>query len=147
MSNYAPITLQVLDEQGKELVKQSVPFESALDVREVMERAFVLSQTTATPDPFTYDLQYYGYSETAQYPGYLGYEIESICGKPNNQQFYWALMINGVLSAEGADSMQPGPGSTVLWQYTPIPTSPQQLAGRTRIVHQRRAERAAIKNS
>ena len=147
MSNYAPITLQVLDEQGQELVKQSVPFESELDVREIMERAFVLSQTAATPDPFTYDLQYYGYSAAAQYPGYLGYEIESLCGKPNDQQFYWALMVNGVLSSEGADSMQPGPGSTVLWQYTPVPANPQQLAARTRIVHARRAERAAIKNS
>jgi uncharacterized protein DUF4430 len=141
MSNYAPITLQVLDEAGQELFSQSVPFELELDVRGVMERAFVLSQTPTHPDPLIYDLQYYGYSEMAQYPGYLGYEVESIFGKPNNLQFYWALSINGVLSPEGADSIQPGPGSTVVWQYTPVPIDPHKLTARTRIIHSRRAER------
>ena len=147
MANYAPITLRVLDETGQELFAQSVPFELELDVRGVMERAFVLSQTTPQPDPLIFELQYYGYSEVAQYPGYLGYEVEDICGKPNNQQFYWALTIDGVLSSEGADSMQPGPGSMVVWQYTPLPTDPQKLAARTRIIHSRRAERIARKKS
>ncbi len=142
MADYAPFTLRIVDDQGKELFSQSVPFEAELDVRGVMERAFVLSQTAAAPDPFFYDLQYFGYSESAQFPGYLGYEVESICGKANNQQFFWALSINGTLSQEGADSMQPGPGSTVLWTYTPIPASPQQLPARTREVHARRARRA-----
>jgi hypothetical protein len=37
-----------------------------VDVRGIMERAFLLSQTAASPDPFLYDLydlQYYGYSK------------------------------------------------------------------------------------
>jgi hypothetical protein len=51
MANYAPIALQVPDENGQELFSQSVPFELELDVREIMERAFVLSQTTTQPDP------------------------------------------------------------------------------------------------
>jgi hypothetical protein len=147
MTDYMPFTLRIVDDQGQELFSLSVPFEAELDVRGIMERAFILSQTTASPDPFLYDLQYYGYSEMAQFPGYLGYEVESICGKPNNQQFYWALSINGVLSPEGADSMQPGPGSTVLWAYTPVPANPQELPARTREVHARRASRAALKRS
>ena len=145
MSSFAAITLRVVDEKGQELFKQLVPFEWELDVEQIMERAFVLAQTPATPDPLLYTVEYFGYSEAAQFPGYLGYEIESICGKPNSLQFYWALFINGVLSPEGADSMQPGPGSTVLWQYTPIPTSPQGLAARTVAIHSRRAARAALK--
>jgi hypothetical protein len=147
MSSYAPVTLRVIDDKGQELFSQSVPFEWELDVKQIMERAFVLAQTTVMPDPFLYSVEYYGYSEAAQYPGYLGYEIESICGKYNNQQFYWALLINGVLSPEGADSMQPGPGSSVVWQYTPIPTNPRQLAARTRVVHSRRAARRAFDNA
>jgi len=147
MADYAPFTLQIVDEQGKQLFCQSVPFEAELDVRGIMERAFVLSQTAAAPDPFFYDLQYFGYSESAQFPGYLGYEVESICGKVNNQQFFWALSINGTLAQEGADSMQPGPGSTVLWTYAPIPASPQQLPARTREVHARRARRAERQRS
>jgi Domain of unknown function (DUF4430) len=144
MAEYAPITRRIVDDQGKELFTQLVPFEPELDVRGVMERAFVLSQTIARPDPFVYDLQYYGYSEVAQFPGHMEYEIESICGKPNNQQYFWALKINDVLSSEGADSMQPGPGSTVLWTYTPI-AQMQQLPPRAQVIHERRARRGVNK--
>jgi hypothetical protein len=147
MADYMPFTLRIVDDQGQELFSQSVPFEAEIDVRGIMERAFVISQTEAAPDPFLFDLQYYGYSEVGQFPGYLGYEVESICGKPNDQKFYWALSIDDVLSPEGADSMQPGPGSTVLWTYTPVPANPQQLPARTREVHARRASRAAVKRS
>src|SRR6266851_3729456 len=147
MADYKPFTLKILDDKDQELFSQSVPFEPELDVRAIMERAFVLSQTVASPDPFLFDLHYYGYSEVAQFPGYLGYEVESIFGKPNNQQFYWALSIDGVLSPEGADSMQPGPGAAVLWTYTPVPATPQQLSARTREVHARRANRTALKGS
>lgn len=143
MPHYAPILLRIVDEQGQELFRQTVPFEFELDVKEVMERAFILAQTPANPDPLVYGVQFYGYSESAQYPGYLGYEIESIQGKPNNQQFYWELKINGVASLEGADSMQPGPGSEVLWEYTPIAARQQQITGRVQVVHARRSKRAS----
>ena len=142
MSGYPPFTLRIIDDNGNECFRASVPFEWELDVKQIMERAFVLAQTSSTPDPFAYTMEYYGYSEIAQFPGYLGYEIESICGLSNNQQLYWALLIDDVLSMEGADSMQPAPGSTVLWQYRPVPADPRELAARTRIVHSRRAARA-----
>jgi hypothetical protein len=146
MADYAPFTLKIVDDQNKELFSQSVPFEAELDVRGIMERAFVLSQTPAVPDPFFYDLQYFGYSQSAQFPGYLGYEVESICGKANNQGFFWALSIDGTLAQEGADSMQPGPGATVIWTFTPIPANTHQLPARTREVHARRAHRAPHRN-
>jgi uncharacterized protein DUF4430 len=143
MPDYAPIALQIVDENGLKLIELSVPFRLEIDVKQVMEAAFVLNQTAATPDPFLYIVEYYGYSESAQFPGYLGYEIESICGKANNSQFYWALSINGVVSSTGADTAYPGPGSTVLWQYTPV--HPEALTARAKVVQSRRASRAAAK--
>ena len=142
MPDYAPILLRIVDEQGQELFRQTVPFEFELDVKQVMERAFVLAQTPANPDPLVYEVQYYGYSESPQFPGYLGYEIESIQGKPNiDQQFYWDLKINGAVSQEGADSMQPGPGAEVLWEYTPVLAG--QLTARAQTIHSRRKQRAS----
>ena len=47
MSGYAPFTLCVLDEDGQELFTQTVPFEAELDVKGIMERAFILAQTVA----------------------------------------------------------------------------------------------------
>lgn len=72
-------------------------------------------------------------------------QIESIFGLANNSQFFWELLIDDVPSNEGADSMQPAPGSTVLWQYNPVPQDPTKLAARTRLVHERRVKRLASK--
>ncbi len=140
MADYAPITLRIVDEQGTERFAQSVPFELELDVREVMERAFVLSQTPQMRDPLVYDLQYFGYSEDPQFPGYLGYEVESIFGKPNNAEFFWELKIDDVPAQEGADSTQPHPGATVLWVYTPAAQA-HQLSRRAKLIHERRLQR------
>jgi hypothetical protein len=147
MSNYAPITLQIVDENGQSLINLAVPFCFEIDVKQIMECAFVITQTSTAPDPFLYTLEYYGYSEAPQFPGYLGYEIESICGRPTNKQFYWSLAVNGVLTSTGADTTLPGPGSTVLWKYTPIPANPDELAARTRVVQSRRASRTAANAS
>jgi hypothetical protein len=148
MTGYAPITLRVLDENGSEMFSQIVPYDWEIDVKELMERAFILSQSSTTPDPLVYTLQYYGYSERAQFPGYLGYEVESIGTgvemKPNNSQFYWQLLIDGLPSQEGADSEQPRPGSTITWQYTPIPPNSDDFSSRTRLIHSRRAKRQPL---
>ena len=143
MPDYAPIALQIVDENAAKLIDLSVPFRLEIDVKEVMEAAFVLNQTAAAPDPFLYVVEYYGYSENPQFPGYLGYEIESICGKANNSQFYWSLSTNGVVSLTGADTAYPGPGSTVLWEYTPV--KPEALTPRGKVIQSRRASRAAGK--
>src|SRR5580700_1167597 len=148
MSDYAPITLQVVDETGKMLVNLTVPFSLGMDVKQIMEAAFVVAQTPAIADPFLYTVEFYGYSENPKFPGYLGYEIESIgltpTGlKPTNDQYYWKLSVNGIDSQTGADTTLPAPGSTVLWTYTPVPANPSQLPPRTKVVQSRRASRAA----
>jgi hypothetical protein len=148
MANYAPITLQIVDENGRKLIPDlSLPFSIGINVKQTMECAFVLSQTAAAPDPFLYTVEYYGYSEIALFPGYLGYEIESIGTKsiglkPTNNQFYWKLAVNGMASLTGADTTFPGPGSTVLWTYTRIPADSADLPPRTNVVQSRRASRS-----
>src|SRR5262245_23027587 len=141
MSEYAPITIRAVDDKGQELFNYTVPFEFELDVTEVMERAFVIGQTTGKPDPFLYTVEYFGYSESAQFPGYLGYEIESIARLQSNDQFFWSLLINDVPSSSGADTTYPGPGASVLWKYTPVPAAAHEAPGRAGAVHRLRRER------
>src|SRR5262249_35614631 len=88
-----------------------------------------------------YTLEYFGYSESAQFPGYLGYEIESIANLQSNDQFFWSLLINDVPSSSGADTTYPGPGASVLWKYTPVPTAAHEAPGRAGAVHRLRRER------
>jgi hypothetical protein len=141
MPQYAPITIRAVDDQDHELFSYAVPFEFELSVKQVMERAFVIGQTAGTADPFMYTVEYFGYSESAQFPGYLGYEIESIAQFQSNGQFYWSLLVNDVSSSSGADTTYPGPGATVLWKYTAVPTAAHEAPGRAGVVHKLRTAR------
>ena len=159
MASYSPITLKIVDNSGTVKFHHDVPFEFELDVEEVMERAFVLAQTLPPPpppapplpiekrDPLPYTLKYYGYSESPQFPGYLGYEVESIFDLVTDTQNYWELKLDGILSPTGADSTHPGPGSTVLWTYVKVPVNPTSLPGRTQVIQQRRSSRRRRANS
>jgi hypothetical protein len=139
MGGFSPIVLSVVNDKGTKLFEYSVPFSLGMTARQVLEQAFVLGQTAAQPDPFVYTLQFFGYSESPQFPGYLGYEIESIGGLTNSSQFFWDLLINGVPSSAGADTTYPNPGATVTWQYTAVPVSPAVIATRSDVLHSRRA--------
>jgi hypothetical protein len=142
MSGFAPILLQVIDNHGSHLFEHSVPFTFEINARQVMEQAFVLTQTPGKPDPLLFTVEYFGYSESAQFPGYLGYAIISIANLASNNQFFWDLMINNVSSQTGADTTFPAPGSTVTWRYTPIPDSgTAAVAPHARAVIERRAKR------
>lgn len=143
MSDFTPIKLLVVNNYGTPLFEHTVPFAFEINARQVLEQAFVLTQTAGNPDPLLFTVEYFGYSESAQFPGYLGYEIVSIANLPNNTQFFWDLLINNVSSSAGADTTFPGPGSTVTWRYTPIPTSPEAaVTPRTRTLLERAAKRA-----
>jgi hypothetical protein len=142
MPNFSPLTLSAVDNQNNTLFQYSVPYQFEITARQALEYAFVLAQTSSQPDPFVFTLQYYGYSESPQFPGYLGYEIESIGQLLNNNAFYWDLVINGVSSSQGADTTYPGPGSTVVWQYTPVPQASAALNQRAAAIQGRRAQRS-----
>lgn len=45
-------------------------------------------RTAEKPDPFKFTLQHYGYSESVQFAGYLGYKIEAISDKANATHHY-----------------------------------------------------------
>ena len=143
MAGFPPITVQAVDENGNTMLDASVPFSYEMDVRAVMERAFVLKQAADNHDPFIYVLHYYGYSKDLKFPGFLGYELEEIGDKANNGKFYWKLLIDGQASLLGADTTLPHPGSTVRWEYTPISASAEELTGRVKAVHLRRSARLA----
>jgi hypothetical protein len=146
MSGFAPIKLIVIDGRNNQkipLFEHSVPFTFELNARQVMEQAFVLTQTTGKPDPLLFTVEYFGYSEFAQFPGYLGYEIVSIANLANSAQFFWDLKLDGVSVSSGADTTFPAPGATVTWEYTPVPTSPNTaVTPRTSAVLARSARRA-----
>lgn len=142
------VTVSAEDNNGTSLFRYSVPFEAGMNVRRVMEVAFILNQQPQpNADPFLYALEYYGYSYDPQFPGYLGYEIEGIGNKkilPNTTQFYWELEIDGRPSSSGADTTYPAPGSSVSWKYSAIPSDPKVLTPRTRVIHSlRKARRSA----
>jgi hypothetical protein len=142
MAGYLPITLRAMDDKQNVLFEYAVPFEFGISAKQLLERAFVLAQTGAKADPFLYTIEYFGYSESAQFPGYLGYEIESIAGLPNDAQFFWDLILDGVSPTSGADTTFPNPGGTVVWQYTPIPA--QSGSARAAAVQNRRAARTKL---
>lgn len=137
MSGFNPITLRAIDDKNTPLFEYVVPFSMEISARQVLENAFVIGQSATKSDPFLYTLEYYGYSESASYPGYLGYEIESIAGLSNNAEYYWELLINGVASSSGADTTYPNPGATVIWQYAAIPAAADQQTRRATIIQRR----------
>jgi hypothetical protein len=142
MADFDPITLRAIDHKGRLLLEQAVVFRIGITAREVLEEGFVLGQTSTDPDPFVYTLQYFGYSESAAYPGYLGYEVESICQYANSPDFFWDLLVNGQPAASGADTTYPNPGSEVTWQYTALQSTSTAGSRRAALIHNRRKARA-----
>jgi len=113
------ITLQALDENGVNLFSYEVAHTPRMNVQTLLEHAFVQHQKDdpASPDPFRFLLSYYGYSMDPDYPGYLGYELESIDSRQSDMQHYWELSINGTPSTSGIDSTYPAPGDIVMFRF------------------------------
>jgi hypothetical protein len=141
MSDFSPITVNAVDNQNNTLFTYTVPFRFEMTAREVLESAFMLEQNSTQPDPFVFTLEYFGYSQSQQFPGYLGYEIESIGQFANSASFYWDLLIDGQPSSHGADTTFPGPGSTVTWQYTAVAPPSSAVSPRAAAIQSRRAQR------
>lgn len=68
------ITIAAYDDSNNQLFSYQVGFAFEINVQQLLQLAFVNAQSASQPDPFSYTLEYYGYSQSAQYPGYLGYE-------------------------------------------------------------------------
>lgn len=147
------IVLRAVDDKGNVLFEYGVPFAVGRTVKQFMEEAFVLNQEAQpNADPFLYILEYYGYSEAPQFPGYLGYEVEGIGLKstgilPSNDQYYWELKINDQPANAGADSLCPGPDSIVVWEYKDISASATRVPARTELIRARRLARHSGRGS
>jgi len=134
-----PVKVQIQDGTStppKTLYEYEVPFEWEMDALDLLERAFAFNQTAQSADPFIFTLRYYGYSRNAQFPGYLGYEIENFSdprtGKPfPTDKHFWELLVDGQIATVGADTMRPEPGSTVTWSYQSFENSPPSLRSTT----------------
>ena len=137
MPSYAPIDLSAVDDSGKVLFQYSIPFEFGLSAKQLLERAFVIAQTSSGADRFLYTVEFYGYGQSKTFPGYLGYEIESIAGLKNTPTLYWDLILDSVSSSSGADTTYPKPGGTVLWKYSSIPTDAAKSTARSFAVQNR----------
>lgn len=71
--SFDPVTVNAIDQNGGKLFEYRVPFFVGMSARQALECAFIVGQAGGSPDPFLYMLQYYGYSKSPEFPGYLGY--------------------------------------------------------------------------
>jgi Domain of unknown function (DUF4430) len=105
----------------------------------MLEHTFVESQTSISPEPFRFNLEYFGFSKTDAFHGYLGYELESIGELHSGPSAYWSLSLNGRPSDHGIDSTYPGPGDRVTFQY--VATAGTGRTARETVIASRRAAR------
>jgi hypothetical protein len=144
MPDFDPITVCAFDNQNNKLFEYDAPFRFEITARKALEYAFAVAQQTASesdPDPFVFTLEYYGYSKSRKFPGYLGYEVESIGNFANGGGSYWDLLLDDVPSSHGADTTFPGPGSTVKWVYTSAAAPSAATSRRANIIQSHRAQR------
>lgn len=112
----APFNFTIADQRGQLLFSQEVPFQQGITVRGITEQAFILSQTEKTPVPFDYEITFYGESQEGS--GLLGYDIATMCGRPNHtDNYWWAIFVNQTLSPTGQDNTHPPAGANVEWLY------------------------------
>ncbi|MDC6180107.1 DUF4430 domain-containing protein [Ralstonia solanacearum] len=139
------ITIEAYDDNGNQLFSYQVGFAFEIDVQQLLQLAFVQGQSASQPDPFSYTLDYYGYSQSAQYPGYLGYELESINAFDSDANHYWELAVNGQPSSSGIDTTFPNPGATVTFTYQTINTRHLAANSRQKAIQERRAARSGAR--
>jgi Domain of unknown function (DUF4430) len=127
------------------LDETTVNLQSQVNARHLLEETFVQLQTADAPDPFLYEIEYYGYSQGGF--GYLGYEVEAIAGYENGvDDNYWVLWVNDEPATVGIDSymVQPGDAVQLVYQnFAAVAKTP--AAERMKHVHERRTSRAAMR--
>jgi len=137
-----PISLKMLDADGASIFQGKVDFTPGMTARDALEQAFIENQSSESADPFAVSFAFFGYSYAAQYPGYLGYEVEGFGVDMkhllvNNDGFYWELYIDDQVAQVGADLTLPQPGGSLTWRYTPVAAAlPTSLRA---VIHARRS--------
>lgn len=135
-----PVAIEALDSSGRPIFKFTVPAGLRLNVTSILEHAFVVNQTHATPVPFRFRLEYLGFGKVATFGGHLGYELESIGELKSGPTAYWSMSINGKASDHGLDATYPMAGDTVTFQY--VATAGTARNAREEVIISRWAARA-----
>jgi hypothetical protein len=99
----------------------AVPLATEMSVRALIEAAFVQLQTDSQPDPFYFNIEYYGYDHFQGVTTYLGYFIVSIGNSKttyaNGSDNYWELLINGKPADVGMDSLLVKPNDQIVLKW------------------------------
>ena len=139
------ITLKLVNKISQPALNLSytVPFTLECTVLRILEKAYVNAQK---PDlhlhhPFQYMLEYFGYNQSSAFPGFLGYELDSINGVAGDKSHYWKLTVNSVAASTGVSECYPNPGATVELTYTAAPDSGHEPGTRAHAIQKIRKHR------
>jgi hypothetical protein len=136
-----PITIEAIDDKEQSLFVYSCPSSLRLNVQSILDQAFAGLQSAAKPDPFRFSISYFGYSKDPAYPGYLGYEIESINDCVTSANAYWSLSLNDQASDHGIDTTFPGPADKVMLRFVTVGAAASGRNIREKSIIARRLER------
>jgi len=115
-----PVKIDAVDDKGHKLFSFRVELTSRLSVQSLLDKTFIEHQRPKRPDPFNFTVSYFGYSKNKKFPGYLGYEIDSIEDFKSSVSAYWSVSINSIPASHGIDTTFPGPGDTVTLRFIRI---------------------------
>lgn len=125
------------------LSPQTVSLQAELTARQLIEAVFVQFQTDASPDPFKFTIDYFGYDHYQGVTTYLGYFIVSINDLVSDANNYWDLVVNSKPASLGMDSYLVQPGDRVELKWITAPAASKGIAGPIQRARTRRAKSRA----
>lgn len=145
------VNLLIHVDNGPTLFNDAVtlPGNARTSLREILELAYNQTETAADPHPFRVYLEYFGYSQTAQYPSlYLGYEIEQIDtykvgNQPDGGYYYWEIKVDDVETDTGIDMTYPAANSSISLTYVEFQASGDDHNRKTAIKKHREVAKRA----
>lgn len=120
------------------LSPQTIDLQSEVTARELIEAAFVQLQTDASPDPFKFTIDYFGYDHFQGVSSYLGYFIVSINQYASGLNNYWDLFVNNNPSPLGMDSYLVQPNDLIELKWMPSTAAAKGVGARIQAVRMRR---------
>jgi hypothetical protein len=110
--------------------KTTIALASEVNVRQLIEMAFVQLQSGNLLDPFRFTIDYFGYDYFEGNTSYLGYGIVGINDYVSNDQNYWELCIGGRPSKKGMDSYFVRANDDVELKWLPVSAGTESAAAR-----------------
>ena len=120
------------------LTPQTVSLQAEITARELIEAVFVTLQTDNNPDPFKFNIEYFGYDHYQGVTSYLGYFIVSINSYVSSPNGYWDLLVNGQPASVGMDSYLVQPNDQVQLTWVTGRVADKGIGARVQEVRSRR---------